>query len=160
VCDGRCLSDRAELQPFVQQPEPVVSYSGIETRGDMLYVIDSTNSFVRSFGLSNPDVTSVRHSLDARRERIALRQRASPLCLHDRGRCGKHTQVFIDFSVQANNTLIYQLSDFVDLEFGSYNTTTGQPNTLFITSQRNDRVRLAHPLACLLVHQSEAFVDR
>lgn len=53
-----------------------------------------------------------------------------------------YNQIFIDFSVEANNTLIYQLSDFVDLEFGNYNATTGQPNNLFITSQRSDRVRL------------------
>jgi hypothetical protein len=51
---------RAELQPFVQQPEPVVSYSGIETRFDTLYVIDGTNSFVRYFSMSDPNISGVR----------------------------------------------------------------------------------------------------
>lgn len=97
-----------ELQPFVQQPEPVVSYSGIETRFDTLYVIDGTNSFVRYFSMSDPNISGI----------------------------------FIDFSVEANNTLVYQLSDFVDLEFGNYNATTGQPSNLFITSQRSDRIEL------------------
>jgi hypothetical protein len=129
----------AELQPFVQQPEPVVSYSGIETRFDTLYVIDGTNSFVRYFSMSDPNISGVR----------LLSPRATPAFLvlrpaHHASVLAVvlYNQIFIDFSVEANNTLIYQLSDFVDLEFGNYNATTGQPNNLFITSQRSDRVRL------------------
>lgn len=82
---------------------------------------------MRKFNLSNPSVGQV------------SRQLCFDSCIARLTDFIFKLQVFMDFSMQVNNTLSYQLSDFVDIEFGNLDNS-GRNDTLFITSQRSDRV--------------------